>query len=317
MGLRRIAVAMGIALAGALLGFGAGGCASPEPILPPPLDRSVVCTEQNLHRIVVLRADSDWSDPANLLWSWDSQRDSGVAADHRDWFRFPSECKVVDGGGAILMTASDGVVALLDVARRRVRLYAFAGGNPHSAELLPDGNLAVVSSTGNVLSLFAVPEKTVIPYLDGKPAAQYPFRDAHGCVWDKEQKLLWVLGGDELAAFEYNFDKKAPALVKRESHRLDERRFLPAAVRAKFPENRRPRFHGHDLFPVPGGRELLLSGGRTMLKFDTVRREFAFAPEKRTTVWVGDKNTINLKGGCVVVYIETLNPRYFQFPYFQ
>ena len=137
------------------------------------------------------------------------------------------------------------------------------------------------SSTGNTLSLFAVPEKTENPYFDGKPAAQYPFRDAHGCVWDKERKLLWVLGGDELAAFVYNFDKQAPALVKRESYRLDERRFLPVAVREKFPANRRPRFYGHDLFPAPGGRGLFLSGARTVLKFDTDRREFSFALEKR------------------------------------
>ena len=279
MMLRRLLLAAGIGFAALV---GTGGCSTPpRKVVTPPLDRSVVCAEQHLHRIVVFRADSDWSDPANLLWSWEPANDPGVARDHRDWFRFPSECKVVAGGDAILMTASDGVVALLDVPRCRVRFYARPGGNPHSAEVLPDGNLAVVSSTGNKLSLFAVPARMATPYFDGKPAAQYPFRDAHGCVWEKERRLLWVLGVDELAAFEYNFDKHAPALVKRESYRLDERRFLPAALREKFPANKRPHFYGHDLFPLPDSRALLLSGGRVVLRFDPVRRDFTIASERR------------------------------------
>ena len=269
-----------------LMVFGAcGGCAPKDfearSIEPPPFDRSIVCAEQNLHRIVVFRADSDWSDSANLLWEWTPQSDPGVECDHRDWFRYPTECKTVANGEAILMTASDGAVALLDVRRRRVKFYARAGGNPHSAEVLPDGNLVVASSTGNTLSLFAVPAKPSQPYFDGKPAAQYPFADAHGCVWDRERKLLWVLGRDELAAFEYNFVKSAPALVRRESYRLDDRRYLPASLQKRFPPSRRLHFYGHDLFPIPGGSELLLSGGFTLLKFDTVSRNFTVAWEMR------------------------------------
>ena len=282
MMLRRLLLAAGIGFAALV---GTGGCSSTprKVVTPPPLDRSVVCAEQNLHRIVIFRADSDWSDPANLLWSWEPWSDPGIRPEHRDWFRHPSDCKAVfRNGEMILMTsASDGAVALLDVAGRRARFYAWVEGNPHSAELLPDGNLAVVSSTGNTLTLFAVPESMSTPFYDGKPAAEYPFRDAHGCVWDKEQKLLWVLGGNELAAFEYNFDKHAPALVKRESYRLDERRFLPAALREKFPANKRPHFYGHDLFPLPDSRALLLSGGRVVLRFDPVRRDFTIASERR------------------------------------
>lgn len=262
----------------------AGGCSTaPRKVCaPPPLDRSVVCAEQDRHRIVILRADSDWSDPANLLWSWDPWSDPGIRPEHRDWFRHPSDCKAVfRNGETILMTsASDGAVALLDVTGRRARFYAWVEGNPHSAELLPDGNLAVVSSTGNALTLFAVPESMETPFYDGKPAAEYPFADAHGCVWDKEQKLLWVLGGNELAAYEYNFDKKAPALTRRESHRLDNRRFLSADLQRRIKPRRLAFFDGHDLFPLPGSRELLLSGVYTLLRFDTVGRTFAVEWEK-------------------------------------
>ena len=107
-----------------------------------PLDRALVCAEQDQDRIIIMADDRDWSKKENLLWSWRAAGDPGIRRDHLRWFNNPDECKVVNHGKGLLITASGGVVALLSIPENRVIFYARAGKNPHSAVLLPDGNIA-------------------------------------------------------------------------------------------------------------------------------------------------------------------------------
>ncbi|MBO5792204.1 MAG: hypothetical protein J6S54_06975 [Lentisphaeria bacterium] len=255
------------------------GCAAPQNAAGPacslPLDRAIICTEQSNEHIVIMAADKDWSTPESTLWAWDPAADPGVKKEHKRWFNNPSECKVVRKGTGVLMTASGGAVALLDIPAGRVLFYAKAPKNPHSAELLPDGNIVSASSTGSALALYCVPEKNLTPGYSGPPHALYPLYDAHGCVWDKTQQLLWAAGGKELAAFEYNFSKKAPALKKKFSFKLDNRSFLKEEELKKIPEKWRFYFAGHDLFPEPGSHNLFLTGNFAILKFDTRSRKFS------------------------------------------
>lgn len=200
----------------------------------------ILCTEQASTRILRLNSNSDWRDASSIVWSWCPASDPAIPKEHLVWFECLSECKLVNGGKSVLVTASGGAVTMVDVATRSAVFNGYAGGNTHSAELLPDGNLVSVSSSGNFIALF--------PNL-GKPHAEnipirYPHEDAHGILWDPEEQLLWVLGRSELAAYQYNFDRMRPALHKVESIALP-----PFAL------------NGHDMARVlPDSRFLFLTG---------------------------------------------------------
>ena len=116
-----------------------------EPVKIP--ERSIVLAEQATKSIVIIDADT-----YQKVWSWDAAK-SGVPTERQIWFSNPSEVKPVYNGKYILMTASGGAVALIRIADSKLMYYAQAGSNPHSAELLPDGNIVAVSSTDTKLLL--------------------------------------------------------------------------------------------------------------------------------------------------------------------
>ena len=58
------------------------------------------------------------------------------------------ECKVVDNNRKMLVTSSSGGCVLIDIATKEVLFYATAR-NAHSAELLPEGRIAVALSVHN------------------------------------------------------------------------------------------------------------------------------------------------------------------------
>src|SRR5690606_23082166 len=130
--------------------------------------------------------------------------------------------------------------------------YAYAGKNPHSAEILPDGNLVAASSTDDRLTLFHV-DSTL------KPGEGYEktlfIEDGHNVVWDRKRGLLWATSNDELKAFSYNGNCAEPDLKQARSIPL-------------------PGTGSHDLFPVYGEDALWLSQSRNVYKFDIQSTEF-------------------------------------------
>ena len=110
---------------------------------PPDTARYIVMAEQSQQRVIIFDIVT-----AQTVWEW-KPAPPAVPAEHIAWFSNPSDVKPVLNNQYILMTASGGVVALLRIADKKLVFYAYAGGNTHSAELLPDGNIVAASSTGN------------------------------------------------------------------------------------------------------------------------------------------------------------------------
>ncbi|APY87831.1 hypothetical protein DCW30_09055 [Streptomyces alfalfae] len=262
----RRALLLGAAGAGAVaaLGpaeaYGAGG-----PDVTPP----VLLTEQATRRLLVLdprrRVWDPAADPSVVRWQFSPLKDPDYAdlAPDVSWV-YPSESKARRHRGRtyVLTTASFGFVAV--VAHPSGERYwgtAIGPGddlfNPHSAEILPDGNVAVACSTGAIVRLYAASQ--------GPRATRYAeaaLKGAHGLHWDGSRRMLWAIGDDELVAYEVGGTPARPALRRTSAIGL------PVGTPGRTPG-------GHDLFPVarrPG--RLWVTTNAAVFQYDTARRVF-------------------------------------------
>ncbi|MFJ3162142.1 DUF6528 family protein [Streptomyces kanasensis] len=177
----------------------------PTPGVPPGVGvpsgtPDVIVTEQATRRLVVFDGRRRVWGPAAERWAFTPLGDPRYAdlAPERSWVH-PDEAKVRRWRGRtyVLTTASYGFAAVVAYpSGDRYWARALAPGtlrvNPHSAELLPDGSVAVAGSTGGLVRLYAPPP--------GDASADFALPDAHGLQWDGRRGVLWALGGDRLVA---------------------------------------------------------------------------------------------------------------------
>ncbi|GAA2496423.1 DUF6528 family protein [Streptomyces gobitricini] len=205
----------------------------------------VLLTDQASRRVLLLDgARRGWdpgADPAVVRWAFSPLGDARYADLDPDvsWVH-PSEAKVRVWRGRtyVLTVASSGFAAVVEYpSGRRYWGDALSPGtirhNPHSIELLPDGNVAVAGSTGGVVRLYAASRGRA-----GVPFATYPLKDAHGLQWDAGRRVLWALGGDRLVALRVGGTAARPTLDEAFGARL-------------------PAPHGHDLGQVAGNPDRL------------------------------------------------------------
>ena len=88
----------------------------------------------------------------------------------------------------ILMTASGGAVALIRLSDHKLMFYANCGQNPHSAEVLPDGNIVTAESKSGEINTFVVDTVKVL----GAKANTVKLGNAHNVVWDKKRSYLYA-----------------------------------------------------------------------------------------------------------------------------
>ncbi|MFE0131252.1 DUF6528 family protein [Streptomyces sp. NPDC059037] len=229
----------------------------------------VLLTEQATRRILVLdprrRVWDTQADPSVVRWAFSPLGQPGYK-DLRpeDSWVYPSESKVrrLKGRTYVLTTASFGFTAVVDYPSGR-RYWGAAIGpgddlfNPHSAEILPDGNVAVACSTGALVRLYAASQ--------GPRASRYAeaeLKGAHGLHWDGAHEVLWAIGDDELVTYAVGGTRARPTLTRRFSVGL------PVGTPGKTPG-------GHDLFPVAGraGR-LWVTTNASVFQYDIAGRAF-------------------------------------------
>jgi hypothetical protein len=201
--------------------------------------------------------------PVVKLWSWRAADRAELPEAIRSRFGTTDECKPIDGGRKVLITASSGGCALVERPSGRVLWHAVVG-NAHSIELLPNDRVVVAGSVhaaGNRLTVFDLKRSET-------PLFETPLVSGHGVVWDAGRERLWALGLDELQRYRleaWNTDK--PSLT----------------LEAKFAL---PSSGGHDLTAVPGGDDLFVTTNTQVLLFDRREKTFREHPElgKQTKV---------------------------------
>jgi hypothetical protein len=222
---------------------------NPGPVLSlEGCERCIILTEQAKPAITVVDIDHQ-----RILWEW--QPDRSPYIDHPEWFSNPDEAKPVYNNEYVLITASGGGVALVRFADEKVMFHAYAGGNPHSAELFPDGNIISASSTGDHLTIFHV-DTLLAPGDFYQKNIPIPF--GHNVVWDKKRDVLWSAGEDTMYVYEYNFDCMEPDLVLKETIPL-------------------PGTGAHDLFPIYGKDKFWLTHDVGIYVFDAETRQTTLA----------------------------------------
>ena len=250
-----------------------------EPILPNgPVKipaNAIVLTEQATKSVLIIDADT-----YQKVWSWNAVK-AGVPTEHQIWFTNPSEVKPVYNGRYILMTASGGAVALIRIADSKLMYYAQAGSNPHSAELLPDGNIVAVSSTDSKLRTFVT--DTIKRF--GKFHASYELPSAHNVVWDRKRNLLYTTQDRQLYSFKYNNDSQAPMLVDK-------------TLLIELPDT---ESCGHDLFPVQDKENSLwLTTNETVWQYDVESKKL-----DKIFPFYAVKSVSDNKDGILMLYPTT------------
>lgn len=225
----------------------------------------VLLTDQASKRILLLdgrrRGWDPETDPAAVKWAFSPVGDARYADLEPDvsWVH-PSEAKVRTWRGRtyVLTVASYGFAAVVSYpSGGRYWGATLSPGtirdNPHSIELLPDGNVAVAGSTGGVVRLYAAAASRGRA---GVPRATYPLKDAHGLQWDAGRRVLWALGGDRLVALRVGGTTATPTLDEAFVARL-------------------PSPHGHDLGQVAGDPDRLwVSSGSAVYQYVKSTGEF-------------------------------------------
>ncbi|PRD56008.1 DUF6528 family protein [Sphingobacterium gobiense] len=203
-------------------------------------EQCIVISEQSDSQVAIADVRSN-----EVIWYW-KPRESNVKPEHYAWFTNMSDAKPVFNGEYILATASGGGVALIRIRDKKTMFYVHVGGNTHSAEVLPDGNIVSASSTGNFLTVIGV---DTLNFPENVYKKNIPIDFGHNVVWDRTNELLWSAARSEMKAFAYNFDCHRPDLELTEIITI-------------------PGIDAHDLFPKHDEDLLWLSMSKNIYLFD-------------------------------------------------
>jgi hypothetical protein len=245
--MRRTALLFMAAIAALLL-------ATPAQAEPP--GGFIVLTEQASRRILVLPANQEAWSAREFAWAWAPTTANGLG-DLTGAFVSPDEAKLTERAGQqyLMTTASGGFAGVIPSPPGTGAYWAAdvgASSNPHSIELLPDGNVAVAASTGGWLRVYTASQGA-----RSTTYVEYPLVGGHGAVWDSKRQVLWALGTHELVALRIGGTPAAPTITPDRVIHL-------------------PSEGGHDLQPVPGVPDQLWVTTETeVLRFSKSRETFS------------------------------------------
>lgn len=186
----------------------------------------------------------------NVEWKW-TAADSPALSAYIKYFDNLDEIKPVNHCEDMLICSTSGGVAMVHIADKSIRFFALPMGQPHSIELLPDGNIVVATSVandgnGNMLKVYKMPSAGEDVFVASQTSAVDNY-SGHNAVWDNYNDVLWATSDKVINIYAY--DKKALKLKLYQSIDL-------------------PSSNAHELFPVHGEEKMWLTTGGAIFKFD-------------------------------------------------
>lgn len=240
--------------------------------LPTETSNLVLAGDQARKRVIVY--DADCYDGKNLekcvVWSH-TPDGAGIIAG----LRYRSDTVF----GNVILICGGGRFASIVTYNDAKTLWKTknAGSNPHSVEILPDGNVVVGSSTDGKITLFHTSVLVEKPNTASADITYqtYKLDGAHGVLWDPEYQVLWALGNTELIAFRVQGSGENAVLVPEPS------------MKAKLPTN-----YGHALAAdLTDVHALYLSSGYNVYRYDKKTKLFSDSYEGAVFM-----NRPNIKG---------------------
>ena len=211
----------------------------------------ILCGQQE---ISIIRFENKKDTVYEKVWSWCAKDAIDLPDSLREVFYATDECKSVNGGNQILITASwRGGAALIDRKTKKILFYAVLP-NAHSAELLPNNRVVVAVSTakkgGNCLAVYDIENSNQALFKDS-------LYSGHGVIWDEKREVLWALGYDELRAYKLeNWKSASPSLKLTETYKI-------------------PGISGHDLQDFPGTDNLFVTEEGSVWIFNRETKVFS------------------------------------------
>lgn len=201
---------------------------------------------------------ANWDSAEALAWSWQPTDENGFAAT-RHTYTNVTDAKIrwsdYYDSYVVVTTASGGFVGLFDYATGE-KLYESelrAENNPHSVEVLPDGNIVAASSHGNSVTIYAATAADPNGW-----HVTYELPDAHAVNWDPDMNVLWGAGSNIVQGYELTGTRAQPTLTAR----ADMTHLMPEGG-------------AHDLYVAHGVQDTYwLSGGENIFQFDARSGEF-------------------------------------------
>lgn len=187
---------------------------------------------------------------ASVEWKWTAS-DSPELSSYINYFSTLDEVKPVYNCEDLLVCSTSGGVALIHIADKSIKFFALPMGEPHSAEILPDGNIVVATSVandgnGNMLKLYRMPKAGESPFVSKQESSVENY-SGHNVVWDTYNDVLWATSDNIIKMYAY--DMKALKLKLYQTIDL-------------------PTSNAHELIPVYGEEKLWLTTGSAIYKFD-------------------------------------------------
>lgn len=231
-------------------------------------------------------AVTDWSGTGAIRWTWKPTTGLGFSTAEVNGFNGGSDFKVRTSGrdGAQRLVVADGAgIATVATYPEGRRVWAkLLTGNLHSAELLPDDNIALAASDGGWVRVYASSQGAA-----ASAYGEYKLAAAHATLWDPSTSRLWVIGQDPVTA---EHILTALAVVG-----------TPAAPRLREDTTKRvvlPTPWGHDVSPYSydTGKLWVTTNGGAYL-YDKATRQFS-SPGAANRVFV--KAMSNQPSGQIV-----------------
>ncbi|KAF9118151.1 hypothetical protein BGX30_004802 [Mortierella sp. GBA39] len=174
-------------------------------------DYWIAVTDQGSEEVRVYDPEKeDWNQSNALKWSWAPTDKNGFGGLLQGW-GLPSDVKLREGktgGKFMVVTDSRGLAALVPYPSGNSRAWGvIVGGNPHAAELLPDGNVAVAASAGGwepILQLKGTPAAPVLEEVHRKRLPTNWGHDLFAVYGDTDK--LWVTSNTQVYQYSKSTD---------------------------------------------------------------------------------------------------------------